>query len=65
MKRTNATKFHRKSRVAERRDLRFSGLVLDIFFDRGSHGPSATQEDEKRATKVCLALYQGTTLVVP
>jgi hypothetical protein len=28
-------------------------------------GLRPTQEDEKHATKVCLALYQGTTLVVP
>jgi hypothetical protein len=28
-------------------------------------GLRPTQEDEKYATKVCLALYQGTTLVVP
>jgi hypothetical protein len=28
-------------------------------------GHRPTQEDEKRATEVCLALYQGTTLVVP
>jgi hypothetical protein len=28
-------------------------------------GLRPTQEDEKHATKVGLALYQGTTLVVP
>jgi hypothetical protein len=28
-------------------------------------GLRPTQEDEKHATKVYLALYQGTTLVVP
>jgi hypothetical protein len=31
----------------------------------GVMGVRPTQEDEKRATEVCLALYQGTTLVVP
>jgi hypothetical protein len=34
MKRTNATKFHRKSGGAERRDLQFNGPILEMFFDR-------------------------------
>jgi hypothetical protein len=32
MKCINAIKFHRKSGVAEWRDLQFSGLVLEMFF---------------------------------
>jgi hypothetical protein len=34
MERNNATKLHRKSGVAKWRDLQFSGLALEMFFDR-------------------------------
>ena len=50
---------------AKWRDLQFSGPLVEMFFDRGFMGLRPTQEDEKHANHVCLALYQGTTLVVP
>jgi hypothetical protein len=31
MRRANATRFHRKSGGAQSRDLRFSGLILEMF----------------------------------
>jgi hypothetical protein len=34
MKFDNATKFHRKSGVAEWRDLQFSGSLVEMFFNR-------------------------------
>jgi hypothetical protein len=44
MKCINATKFHRKSGGAKRRDLQFDGPLLEMFFDRTerftTNGPS-------------------------
>jgi hypothetical protein len=34
MKCTNATNFHRKSGVAQWRDLQFYGPLMEMFFDR-------------------------------
>ena len=39
MKFANATKFYRNP--AQPRDLQFSGPLVEMFFDRRSHGPAA------------------------
>ena len=44
----NATGLHRKFGGAQLRDLRFSGPILEMFFDRGIMGLLPTQGDEKR-----------------
>ena len=45
----SATNFHRKSGVAERRDLRFYGPFLEMFFERVDWNRSA----------VCLSSSRG------
>ena len=51
--------------AAQWRDLLFSRPILEMFFDRVVMGLWPTEEDENRADQARLALYQGTTLVVP
>jgi hypothetical protein len=47
MRSANAIKVHRKSGEAERRDLRFRGLFVEMFFDRAYPDflPRATGQD--------------------
>ena len=48
MRSANAINVHRKSGVAEWRDLRFRGPFLEMFFDRVVMTLRPTQGDEKR-----------------
>src|SRR5579859_701722 len=42
MKFANATRIDRKSGVAQRRDLRFRGPFVDMFFDGARHQPESS-----------------------
>jgi hypothetical protein len=55
MKCTNATKSNRKSGVAKWRDLRFSGLFLEMFFRPPNHA-----DPEGRPPRTALKFYVRT-----
>ena len=66
MRSANAIKVYRKSGGAERRDLRFRGPFVEMFFDRVVMGLRSTQGNGKRLGPAS-TLYQTVTLsfVIP